>query len=97
MKLNGIETTSTMEKITAILELLVPLMLIILVALSIFTNYKQMKQMEQTQQIIILKQEQAIKKANTIADVGKKDEQKGKRKTAVFTETKEINSTEQNQ
>ena len=92
MKLNGIETTSTMDKITAILELLVPLMLITLVAVQIFIHYKQMQKMEQTQQIIIVKQQEVIKNANTTADVGKKDEQKGKRKTAVFTETKEINS-----
>jgi len=56
MKLNGIETTSAMEKITAILELLVPLMIIGLVALQIFINYRQMQKMERTQQIIILKQ-----------------------------------------
>ena len=97
MKLNGIETTSTMEKITAILELLVPLMIIGLVALQIFINYRQMQKMERTQQIIILKQQQAIKKANTIADVGEKDTQKGKRKTAAFNNKTEINSTEQKQ
>ena len=56
MKLNGLETTSTADKITAILELLVPLMLITLVAVQIFINYKQMQKMEQTQHIIILKQ-----------------------------------------
>jgi hypothetical protein len=31
MKINGIETTSTMDKITAILELIIPIMLIILI------------------------------------------------------------------
>ena len=79
MKLNGLETTSTADKITAILELLVPLMLITLVAVQIFINYKQMQKMEQTQHIIILKQQEAIKNANTTADVGRNGrKEKGK-------------------
>lgn len=92
MKLNGIETTSTMKKITAILELLVPLMIIGLVAVQIFINYKQMQKMEQTQQIIILKQQQAIKKANTIADVGEKSRKE--KEKLPFNNNIEINSTD---
>lgn len=95
MKLNGIETTSAMEKITAILELLVPLMIIGLVALQIFINYRQMQKMERTQQIIILKQQQAIKKANTIADVGENGRKE--KEKLPFTNNTEINSMEQNQ
>ena len=93
MKLNGLETTSTMDKITAILELIIPIMLIILVASQIFIHYKQMQKMEQTQHIIILKQQEAIKNANTTADVGRNG-RKEKEKLPFNNNTK-INHTEQ--
>ena len=92
MKLNGLETTSTMDKITAILELIIPIMLIILVASQIFIHYKQMQKMEQTQHIIILKQQEAIKNANTTADVGRNG-RKEKEKLPFNNKTK-INHTE---
>lgn len=91
MKLNGIETSSVDYAGIMIIGVL------LITAVLVAVNYHKAVKIEQQQQRIIQLQQQAIKKANTIADVGKKDEQKGKRKTAVFTETKEINSMEQNQ
>lgn len=68
----------------------------ILTAILTITVAWRMNRMEQQQYRIIHLQQQAIKKANTIADVGKKTE-KGKRKTAAFNNNAKINSTEHEQ
>lgn len=91
MKLNGIETSSVDYAGIMIIGVL------LITAVLVAVNYSKAMKIEQQQQRIIQLQQQAIKKANTIADVGEKDTQKGKRKTAAFTNKTEINSTEQNQ
>lgn len=91
MKLNGIETSSVDYAGIMIIGVL------LITAVLVAVNYHKAVKIEQQQQRIIHLQQQAIKKANTIADVGKKDTQKGKRKTAAFTNNTEINSMEQNQ
>lgn len=91
MKINGIETSSVDYAGIMIIGVL------LITAVLVAVNYHKAMKIEQQQQRIIHLQQQAIKKANTIADVGEKDTQKGKRKTAAFTNNTEINSTEQNQ
>lgn len=91
MKLNGIETSSVDYAGIMIIGVL------LITAVLVAVNYGKAMKIEQQQQRIIQLQQQAIKKANTIADVGEKDTQKGKRKTAAFTNNTEINSMEQNQ
>lgn len=71
-------------------------MIIILTVILTITVAWKMNRMEQQQQRIIHLQQQAIKKANTVTDVGKKA-QKGKRKTAAFNNNAKINSTEHEQ
>lgn len=90
MKLNGIETSSVDYAGIMIIGVL------LITAVLVAVNYHKAVKIEQQQQRIIHLQQQAIKKANTIADVGEKDTQKGKRKTAAFTNNTEINSMEQN-
>ena len=91
MKLNGIETSSVDYAGIMIIGVL------LITAVLVAVNYGKAMKIEQQQQRIIHLQQQAIKKANIIADVGEKDTQKGKRKTAAFTNNTEINSMEQNQ
>lgn len=89
MKLNGIETSSVDYAGIMIIGVL------LITAVLVAVNYSKAMKIEQQQQRIIQLQQQAIKKANTTADVGRNG-RKEKEKLPFNNNTK-INHTEQNQ
>lgn len=89
MKLNGIETSSVDYAGIMIIGVL------LITAVLVAVNYHKAVKIEQQQQRIIHLQQQAIKKANTIADVGENGRKE--KEKLPFNNKTEINSTEQNQ
>ena len=89
MKLNGMETSSVDYAGIMIIGVL------LITAVLVAVNYGKAMKIEQQQQRIIHLQQQAIKKANTIADVGENGRKE--KEKLPFNNNTEINSTEQNQ
>ena len=87
MKLNGIETSSVDYAGIIIIGVL------LITAVLVAVNYGKAMKIEQQQQRIIQLQQQAIKNANTTADVGENG-RKEKEKLPFNNNTK-INHTEQ--